>query len=91
MQLDNEAFHKWLLIAVIPISLYALTLGCKKHKRNQLFTLGVIGLAFLILAVVIGGEVIEKVLTLMGAAIIAFAHLRNYRLCAQHRNHKCSD
>ena len=30
LQLQNEAFHFWMLATVIPTSLYALTIGCKK-------------------------------------------------------------
>ncbi len=81
MQLDNEAFHMWLLLAVIPSSVYSLIVGCRKHKRYQLLILGVIGLVFMIAAVVIGGEVFEKVATLSGAAILAVGHFLNYRLC----------
>ena len=32
LQIENEAFHFWMLAAVIPTSLYALSMGCKKHQ-----------------------------------------------------------
>lgn len=83
--LKNEAFHLWMVIAVIPLSIYALTLGCKQHKKYHLLKLGLIGLSFLISAVVLGesflGEVWEKILTTTGAVIIAYGHYKNYRLC----------
>ena len=50
LQLDNEAFHFWMLVAVIPTSVYALTLGCKQHKRYRLLILGFIGLGLLVMA-----------------------------------------
>ncbi|RKF17475.1 MerC domain-containing protein [Alginatibacterium sediminis] len=88
LYLDNESFHLWMLVAVIPISAYALTLGCKKHKRNSLLLLGGTGVLFMIAAVTIGehyfGELGEKGLTLLGGVLVAFGHYQNYRAC------KCS-
>lgn len=86
MGFDNEAVHKWLLVGVIPFSVYSLSLGCKKHKRHHLLGFGFVGLALMIMAVVIGGEVLEKVFTLTGTIILAVAHYMNYRFC---RNDRC--
>jgi hypothetical protein len=89
LQLDNEAFHIWMLIAVIPTSIYALTLGCKKHKRYRLIIWGVAGLIFMILAVTLGhevtGDIGEKLLTLLGATLVVIAHLGNFNRCRQHK------
>lgn len=89
LQLDNEAFHFWMVLAVIPVSLYALTLGCKKHQRFHLLAVGGVGLLCLLLAVFVPeallGEIGEKGLTLIGSALIAFGHFKNYRLCQQKR------
>lgn len=91
LQLDNEAFHLWMIIAVLPASVYALSMGCKQHKRYRLFFLGAIGLALLVLALALGeeriGEAGEKLLTVIGAAFVAFGHWFNYRLCHA-QNHK---
>ena len=91
LQLDNEVFHFWMVLAVLPTSIYALTLGCKKHKRRQFLMTGLFGLTFLLSAVLLPesllGEMGEKALTLIGAALIAFSHVNNYRLCQ--RNKKC--
>ena len=85
LQFDGEAFHLWMVLAVIPISIYALTMGCKQHKRYRLLGLGLIGLLFLLSAVVAGvGDFWEQALTVTGAAIIAFGHYWNYRLCRRH-------
>ncbi len=87
LNLDGEAFHLWMLVAVIPISLLALTLGCSKHKNHKVLTLGLIGLALLVFAGVLGhdvaGEVGEKSLTLVGACVVASGHFLNHRLCRQ--------
>lgn len=93
LQLDNEAFHLWMIVAVLPTSLYALTLGCKQHKRYRLLILGSIGLALLVLALVLGeariGEVGEKVLTALGAGFVAVGHWFNYRLCRIEKQESC--
>ena len=85
LPLDGEAFHVWMVLAVIPTSIYALTMGCKQHKRYRLLIMGLVGLLFLLSAVLTGeaiiGEFWEKTLTVTGAAIIAFGHYWNYRLC----------
>ena len=86
LPLENEAFHWSIVLIVIPISIYALTMGCKKHRRYGILLTGGIGLLVLIAAVLFGealGEVMEKSLTVLGSAIIAFGHFRNYYWCRQ--------
>jgi hypothetical protein len=87
----QEAFHVWLLWLVIPLSAVALTLGCRTHKDWMVALLGVAGLAMLIIAALLGhdllGEVGERIATLLGASAIAAGHLRNYTLC---RRAKCA-
>ena len=67
LQLNNESFHLWMVVAVLPSSIYALTLGCKQHKRYQLLFLGSVGIVLMILALFLGeaviGELGEKILT----------------------------
>ena len=46
LQINGEQFHLWVLAAVLPTSLLALSLGCKKHKRTRYMACGVVGLAF---------------------------------------------
>lgn len=95
LQLNNEAFHLWIVLIVIPTSAYALTVGCKQHKRYHLLTLGLIGLGCLISAVVLGesllGEVWEKILTSIGAGIITYGHYKNYRLCQRQDRCACPE
>jgi len=81
----QEAFHQLLLWLIIPLSLFSLTLGCKRHKDLYVALLGVIGITILILTATLGhdvlGEFYERVATLIGAAAIATAHIRNFSLC----------
>lgn len=89
LNLDNEAFHLWMVIAVIPSSIYALTVGCKQHKRFPILLLGILGLAILISALFFGeqfGESGETILTLLGAAIVSSSHWFNFRLCRDPKN-----
>lgn len=90
---NQEFFHTIMVAFVLPISIYALTMGCKKHSKLSVALYGGLGLATLVAAVVFGeshlGEVGEKVVTTIGAVIIAFAHFQNYKLCAKSDNCSC--
>ena len=94
LPLENEAFHLWMVVAVIPSSAYALTLGCKQHKRYQLVILGSIGLTLLVLALALGeeriGEFGEKILTVFGAGFVASGHWFNFRLCQAQKHIDCA-
>lgn len=84
----EESFHLWMVVAVLPLSVYALTVGCKKHKRYRVLGIGAVGLAILIGAALFGHDLVgedgEKALTVIGATIIAIGHILNFRLCRQH-------
>ena len=92
LPLESEMFHVWMVVAVLPISIFALTLGCKKHKRYKIIFLGALGLISLISALLLEslvGEIGEKLLTLLGAGLIAWGHFTNFKLCQQHDNPDC--
>ncbi|MBU2884358.1 MerC domain-containing protein [Gilvimarinus agarilyticus] len=93
LQLDHETFHVWMVAAVIPSSLFALTLGCKQHRRIHVLLLGTLGLVLLVMAVALGaariGEAGEKALTLAGAVCVALGHAMNFRLCRVHKEKAC--
>jgi len=81
----DESFHILLLWMVIPLSLIALTLGCRTHKDKLVILSGSVGLTTLLVAAMLGhnllGETGERIVTLLGASAIAISHLRNYTLC----------
>lgn len=83
--LADEAFHKALVTLVLPTSLIAIFIGCGRHKDRYVLYLGCFGLVSLVFIAFFGhdllGEVGEKVATVGSGAILAFAHLRNFRLC----------
>lgn len=81
---EEEAFHFWLMVIVLPISIYALTMGCKQHRRYQVVVLGTFGLLILVATALAGenlGEQNEKYMTLVGTSMIALSHFWNHRIC----------
>lgn len=100
LPLGSEAFHIWMVAAVIPTSLYALTLGCRRHHRYYVLAIGGAGLACLILALVLANtvfhdssyrELLEKSMTTVGSLLIALGHLKNYWLCRSDENCECPE
>lgn len=89
----DEMFHLVLLFVLIPISVFALMLGCKKHKNWNIFALGMIGLGLLIIAQLLGhdvlGEAAEQALTVLGSCFLIFAHIKNFRLCRSNACQAC--
>ena len=85
LAIADEAFHLWMVAAVLPVSIYALSMGCKKHKNYRVLAAGGVGLAILVATALAGhdmlGEVAEKSLTVLGACVIALGHFWNYKLC----------
>lgn len=85
LQLDNHFFHELLVWLVIPTSIVAVFLGCKRHKNVAVLTLAGIGMLSLVATAMFGhavlGEVGEKIATLFAASILAYAHWRNYVMC----------
>ena len=83
----SEAFHQWLLIAVLPISVVALGLGCRRHHNFSTLRWGIPGLLILSFTALWGhdllGETGEKLASLLGASLIAVGHWINHRLCQQ--------
>lgn len=81
----DELFHQWMLVAVLPTSLIALTMGCRRHRNMNVIAIGLPGLIVLTLTVFFGhdtlGETGEKIASLLGASLIALSHFRNHTLC----------
>ena len=92
--LQEEWAHKFLLVSVIPISLYALTLGCRQHRSVWVAAAGFLGVLFLVAAATVGhrffGEGSETLLTLVGAILVAVSHVLNFRLCRASGDCRCA-
>ena len=82
---EEDAFHLWMLVFVLPISLSTLMMGCRRHKQSSILSVGVAGLLGLIWVALFGHDFLaeagEKLLTVVGSSLIAFAHVLNYRAC----------
>ena len=81
----GEGFHQTLVYVVLPTSIVALGLGCRRHRSYRVLAWGGIGLLILVFAASYGhdlfGGMAEKLLTLLGATFVMIAHFRNFRLC----------
>ncbi|MCY3986945.1 MAG: MerC domain-containing protein [Candidatus Dadabacteria bacterium] len=77
----KEIFHELMLFLVIPASLVAIFLGCRRHKDFNVIVLGVLGLGFLVSGAFVTRGYGEYIFTFIGAFIMISGHLRNFRLC----------
>ena len=81
----DEEFHRFLVLFLLPVSLVALFIGCRRHRDRVVLVLGGLGLISLVLTGYLGhellGELGEKITTVMSGVILAIGHLRNYQLC----------
>ena len=91
----DESFHRWMVIAVVPVSAFSLLMGCKRHKRYFAIITGSIGLLLLIFtgyfAEGVLDELWEENVTLLAAALIAIGHFYNFRSCQVYCWNKSSD
>ena len=66
---QDERFHLLMLVSVVPMSLFALTLGCRQHRSFYVLGSGALGILFLIASIALGhdllGESGETVMTLI--------------------------
>ena len=81
--IESEIVHYIILMLALPISALALTLGYRNHKVLSFLITGIFGLSFMLLAILLGEGISEKVLTVIGSSIVAYAHYRNYKVCKE--------
>ena len=85
VSIDNEFVHYLILLAAVPVSIFALYLGYKNHKNLSFLPFGIIGLFTLVSAVLLGeavlGEMGERALTLLGSLLVVYSHFRNHQEC----------
>jgi len=87
ISIHNELIHYLLISLALPISLFGLNSGLKKHNKPSFFYIGIAGLAILVSAIFIGesmfGRFGEQILSVVGSIIVVYAHFRNYRTCKE--------
>lgn len=83
--LDETTFHLIMMAGILPISVIALSIGCRQHKDKLTLFLGGIGLFILTTTAIFGhawlGLLGERIATSIGGLILAAAHIQNYRCC----------
>ena len=77
----QEWVHQLAVMFAVPVSIFALTMGCGSHKRIWILALGVLGIAILLFPLLVGTEALETPMTIVGASIIAASHIANMRTC----------
>lgn len=77
--------HRLLLLAIVPVSAYALLRGCQRHRRLTVFVLGALAVGILLLApfakTLPSGW--EPALTLIGSGMLSVSHLLNLQAMRQ--------
>ncbi|RIV85516.1 MerC domain-containing protein [Aurantiacibacter xanthus] len=75
-----EAIHAWLLACAIPVSMLVLGKSAHRHRAARgTLLLGIAGLALMGGALMAPTETLETVITVSGAALLASAHVQNWR------------
>ena len=87
LSIDNELVHQLILFFAIPVSVFALYMGYKNHKSFAFLPYAFLGIGLLLLAVILGEEVIgeigEQGVTLLGSMFVVFAHYKNHQICKE--------
>lgn len=91
--LADESVHFYMVMMVLPISSFALWIGYKEHGSTRILLQGIFGLLLLSITVLLGheqlGEVMEKLLTVLGSGFVCYAHYLNYKNCQRQENCDC--
>lgn len=89
LNVDHDVFHKGLLYIVVPLGLFALFLGYRRHKNSTVLWIGLSALFALSTISMLGhkvlGEQLEVILTVITASILAYAHFRNFKFSKHHQ------
>ena len=81
----DEKFHAVLIFMILPASLIALTMGCRRHGDMYVVYWGFGGLVVLLGTLVLGhdllGDAGEKIMTVFGSGLVVVGHVLNFRSC----------
>lgn len=76
----GESFHLVMLVLAVPTSLFALAQGWRRHRAPGLMLPGVAGLGLMAIgALAAEGAMAEAAWTVAGSALLAGAHILNWR------------
>ena len=83
-QFSDDHLHVQMLIMVIPVSVFALALGFRRHRHKGIVIAGVVALGIVTLGGTIAHEhyglFADRLLTISGSLALAATHYRNFRL-----------
>lgn len=81
----SHEFHETLLYFILPTSLLAFILGCRKHNDDIVKLGGICAIFVLLIAISLHDidEVLSVILTLFASTLLIFTHLRNRDLCSK--------
>ena len=87
----SHEFHESLMYFILPTSLIAFTLGCKRHNDDIVKLGGICAIFVLLIAISLHdfSEVLSVILTLFASCLLIFTHLRNRTLCS-HEDYSCN-
>ena len=81
----DEKFHAVLIFLILPASIVALTLGCRRHGDMSVFHWGCSGLIVLLGTLLLGHDLLgdsgEKIMTVFGSGLVVVGHVLNFRSC----------
>ena len=78
--LSDHFLHPFLLVFVVPLTFYALMPARAKHQSNTPLKFAIPGLMLLFAGVFMEQTMAEKVVTVLGACLLAMAHIKNILL-----------
>ena len=83
----DERLHVLVTLLVVPVALFALVTGFRRHRLLWVLLLGMAGLAIILGAPVVAeplGHVLEGVVTAVGGLALIAAHVANWRTLHWH-------
>ncbi|MEW9854852.1 MerC domain-containing protein [Novosphingobium sp. M1R2S20] len=69
--------HRFGLALAVVIGFVSIGLGVLRHGRLEPLVLGVVGLSFMAAGLVVEHGLPEAIVTILGVALVALAHIRN--------------
>lgn len=82
--LTAEAFHLWMMVFIVPVSVFAIGWGYHQHRNTRILILALVGLSMLIVAATVGhtlfGHIYEVIITVVGSTLVVFGHIKNLKL-----------
>ncbi len=85
--ITSHEFHETLMYFILPTSVIAFTIGCRKHNDDIVKLGGICAIFVLLIAIALHdfSEILSILLTLFASTLLIFTHLRNRTLCSEEK------